>query len=118
MAGIPIGLAGQKVYGTHDIHIPPTFETPGKGYSATVLVNGRNVHRLGDESEPHTIPLIPPPPPHPEFIIEGIPTVLVEGRPIARLGSSLTFGGAVLLGSHSVFIGGVPVIEPPPPHTD
>ena len=61
MAGIPIGLAGQKVYGTHDIHIPPTFETAGKAYSATVLVNGRNVHRLGDESEPHTIPLIPPP---------------------------------------------------------
>jgi uncharacterized Zn-binding protein involved in type VI secretion len=114
MAGIPIGLSGQKVYGTHDIHIPPTFETAGVAYSATVIVNGRNVHRMGDRSEPHTIPLIPPPPPHPEFIIEGIPTVLVEGHPIARLGSVMTNGGAVLLGSHSVFIGGVPSIENAP----
>jgi uncharacterized Zn-binding protein involved in type VI secretion len=111
MSSIPIGLAGQKYYGTHDIHLPPTFETAGVAYSANVFVNGRPVHRAGDRSEPHTVPIIPPPPPHPEFIVEGMANILVNGQPIAFQGAKTTFGSTVLLGSHSVFMGG-PKLDP------
>lgn len=101
------GLAGQGFYGTHDIHIPPTFNTPGKAFSANVIVNGRNVHRVGDESEPHTAPSIPPPPPHPEFIVAGdvSVSVFVNERPFAPLGATCTTGCPILLGSYSVFVG-------------
>jgi len=103
----PFGLAGQGFYGTHDIHIPPTFNTPGVAYSPNVKVNGLFVHRLGDKSEEHTIPPPLPPTYHPEFIVDGIyDSVLVNGRPVAPLGASVTNTGKVLLGSYSVFIGG------------
>lgn len=107
---LPFGLIGQGFYGSHDIHTPVTFNTAGVAYSEDVIINGRNVHRLGDRSELHTIPMIPPPPPHPEFIVEGMPKVFVNGRPVCRQGSITTNGASVLLGSHSVFVNGTPNI--------
>jgi uncharacterized Zn-binding protein involved in type VI secretion len=110
---IPIALAGQGFYGTHDIHIPPTFDTPNVAYSGNVIVNGRNVHRVGDKSENHTIPPPLPPTWHPEFIVSGTAAnVIVNGKPVAIIGALCTTGFPVLLGSYSVFLGGA--IAPPP----
>jgi uncharacterized Zn-binding protein involved in type VI secretion len=109
MAGLQAGLSGQGFYGSHDIHTPVTFTTAGTAFSENVVINGRPVHRLGDKSENHTIP-IPPGTWHPEFIVDGIPSVFVNGRPIARLGSTTTNGASVLLGSHSVYLSGPPQV--------
>ena len=100
----PFGLAGQGWYGTHDIHTPLTFNTPGVAYSENVKINGRFAHRIGDISEEHILP-IPPFPAHPETII-GDPNgrVLINGRPAAKVGAQITNGNACLfLPSYTVF---------------
>ena len=101
----PFGLAGQGWYGTHDIHTPLTFNTPGTGYSPNVKINGSFAHRGGDVSEPHILP-IPPFPAHPETII-GVPgTVYINGMPAAPVGASVTGSGAhIYLPSYTVFFG-------------
>lgn len=98
------GLAGQGWYGTHDIHLPLTFDTAGVAYSEDVIINGRNAHRIGDLSEPHYIPGPPPSPKHPETIVGDPGTVMINGKPAARLGAKITNGNSVLyLGSYNVF---------------
>jgi uncharacterized Zn-binding protein involved in type VI secretion len=98
------GLQGQGWYGTHDIHLPLTFNTAGVAFSEDVIINGRNAHRIGDISEEHYIPIVPPSPPHPETIVGEAGTVYINGKPAARLGAQITNGNAVLyLGSYSVF---------------
>ena len=91
MATTPFGLATATVTQdgsppklgnptSHDVHPLPWCEpseppgappgTPQGGYSPNVFVNGKPVHRQGDRFVPHTIPMIPPPPPHP-FTCQG-----------------------------------------------
>ena len=97
------GLAGQGWYGTHDIHTPLTFNTPGVAYSKNVKINGRFAHRIGDISEEHYLPF-PPYPAHPETIIGTPGKVMINGKPAAPVGAQITNGNASLfLPSFTVF---------------
>ena len=70
-----------------------------------VYVNGKPVHRQGDRFVPHTIPMIPPPPPHPDIMGVGSNArVFVNGKLAATLGTPTVQGGLVVVGSHSVFM--------------
>ena len=115
MAGKPIGLHAPNMYVNHDIHpipIPkPAVKNPAgkvtesKGYSSDVIVNGREVHRVGDEFIEHTAPLLPPPPPHSDVIGDvGNPRIIVNGKPIVGQGATIAPGGNVLMGSYSVYM--------------
>jgi uncharacterized Zn-binding protein involved in type VI secretion len=67
--------------------------------SANVVINGRFVHKVGDTTFPH-FARIPLPPPigdlHPDTILTGSPSVMVNGTPMAVVGSELVcvFGPA------------------------
>ena len=101
---VPVGLLG--VYSNHDIH-PVIIPNPAPaGCSETVIINGRPAHHVGNTFVPHTIPIIPPPPPHSDVLVVGHPTVMCNGTPIAVLGSATNEGATVLTGSHNVFLGG------------
>lgn len=105
----PFGLAGQLYYGSHDIHLPLVFSTPGTGYSSNVIINGFNAHRIGDVSEPHVLP-IPPFPSHPEVLVGTPSKVRINGMPAAAVGTKPAGGGTgVLLGSQTVFFNASPV---------
>jgi uncharacterized Zn-binding protein involved in type VI secretion len=41
----------------------------------------------------------------PDVIILGSPTVLVGGRPLARMGDSTAHGGAIMIGAPTVLVG-------------
>ena len=105
MAGIPIGLHAPGLYSNHDVHPIPVPKPGGLGYSPDVFVNGREVHRNGDEFVEHTAPLLPPPPPHSDKLADvSNPRILVNGKMIAKQGADLVPGGKVLFGSHSVYM--------------
>lgn len=132
---MPIMRRGVGPYANHDIHpIPiPTFTTPnpvhppGAGYSSNVYINGLPAMSTGNTCIPHTIPIIPPPPPHPDVLITGHSRVYINGGCAATVGSVTNFG-APMIGSASitVFMGAAPlataivnddgsVTQPPPP---
>ena len=134
---MPIMRRGVGPYANHDIHpIPiPTFTTkspvhpPGAGYSSNVYINGLPAMSTGNTCIPHTIPIIPPPPPHPDVLITGHSRVYINGGCAATVGSVTNFG-APMIGSASVtvFMGDAPlatavvaedgsVTQPPPPTT-
>lgn len=83
----------------HGVWGPVGFLPPPAGMSPNVIINGRPVHKVGDTTFPH-FALIPLPPPagdlHPDTIITGSPTVMVNGTPMAVIGSDLisVFGPA------------------------
>ena len=105
MAGKPIGLHAPGMYSNHDVHPIPQPKPGGLGYSPNVFVNGREVHRLGDEFVEHTAPLLPPPPPHSDKIADvGNPRILVNGKVIVGQGANIAPGGKVLMGSYSVYM--------------
>ena len=105
MAGQPIGLHAPSMYVNHDIHPIPVPKPGGLGYSPDVFVNGREVHRNGDEFVEHTAPLLPPPPPHSDKIADvGNPRILVNGKIIVGQGANIAPGGKVLMGSYSVYM--------------
>jgi uncharacterized Zn-binding protein involved in type VI secretion len=66
-----------------------------------VLVEGRKSARLGDPTECKPVPELGP-----DFIKCGSKTVLIGGRPAARLSSKTIHGGFVASGSPKVLIGG------------
>lgn len=80
--------------GTDHEGFPPTPVIAG---SATVLLDGKPIARLGDPLAIHAKPKHPP---HPRFVAAGNPTVLIEGRPVALTGDAVTCGGT-LIGSGS-----------------
>jgi uncharacterized Zn-binding protein involved in type VI secretion len=45
----------------------------------------------------------------PDMIVEGDSTVLLDGKPIARLGDSTAHGGEIVEGSDRIFVNGQPV---------
>ena len=126
MATTPFGLATATVTQdgsppklgnptSHDVHPLPWCEpseppgappgTPQGGYSPNVFVNGKPVHRQGDRFVPHTIPIIPPPPPHPDIMGVGSNArVFFNGKIAATLGTPTVQGGLIVVGSHSVFM--------------
>jgi len=115
---MPIFRRGVGPYANHDIHpIPiPTFTTlnpvhpPGAGYSSNVYINGLPAMSTGNTCIPHTIPIIPPPPPHPDVLITGHSRVYINGGCAATVGSVTNFG-APMIGSASVtvFMGAAPL---------
>ena len=135
MAALPIARFAGLTYGNHDIHpvpipvpTPPSpVHPPSGGYSSNVFINGLPAHSTGNMCVPHTIPIIPPPPPHPDVLITGHPTVRINGGAAATTGSVTNFGAPVLgQFSHTVFMGGAPLVaatvsesgevtQPPPP---
>ena len=76
-------------------YIPTVPTPPGAdkavptGASPNVIINGRNVHNVGNVTLPH-FALIPSPPDlHSDSISTGSPTVMVNGTPMAVIGSLL-----------------------------
>lgn len=60
------------------------------GASLNVIINGRNVHKVGDTTLPHFAALPIPPDLHSDTISTGSPSVMVNGTPMAVIGSLLT----------------------------
>ena len=70
------------------------------GASKTVI-NGKPAHREGDAWPPHSCPNTSP---HDGKTSSGSPNVMVEGKASARVGDSISCGGACASGSPNVFI--------------
>jgi uncharacterized Zn-binding protein involved in type VI secretion len=108
---MPIMTYAAAPYGNHDIHPPPipvfTPQTPvhppGAGYSSNVYINGLPAMSTGNMCIPHTIPIIPPPPPHADMLLTGHATVRINGGAAATVGS-VTDHGAPLIGRASVTV--------------
>ena len=66
---------------------PPVGYT---GASPNVQINGRFVHKVGDTTLPHFASIPVPPDLHSDTISTGSPTVMVNGTPMAVIGSLLT----------------------------
>lgn len=119
---MPIMRRGLSPYGNHDIHPIPipvlTPQTPvhppGAGYSSNVYINGLPAMSTGNMCIPHTVPIIPPPPPHADMLLTGHATVRINGGAAATIGS-VTDHGAPVIGSASVtvFMGAAALV----PHT-
>ena len=75
-------------------HVGGPIVGPG---APTVLIGGLPAAKLGDLAV-----CIGPP----DSIIKGSATVLIMGMPAARLGDSTAHGGAIMVGSPTVLIGG------------
>ena len=119
---MPIMRRGVGPYGNHDIHPPPipvlTPQTPvhppGAGYSSNVYINGLPAMSTGNMCIPHTIPIIPPPPPHADMLLTGHATVRINGGAAATVGSVTNFGAPVIgSASVTVFMGSAALV----PHT-
>jgi len=68
-----------------------------------VSINGLGAGRVGDHYASHGCVVHPG---HQDVIASGSGTVNINGRPAARVGDSVSIGGAVQDGSGNVFIGG------------
>ncbi len=70
---------------------PPGAKTPTPtGASPNVIINGRNVHKVGDVTLPHFALLPIPGDLHSDTIGTGSPTVFVNGTPMGVVGSVIT----------------------------
>ena len=77
---------------------PPTPVIAG---SATVLMDGKPIARVGDPLAIHSKPKHSP---HPRAVAGCEPTILVDGKPVALTGHGVTCGGT-LIGSGSGEVG-------------
>tara|TARA_X000001036_G_scaffold364742_1_gene349026 strand:+ start:2605 stop:2994 length:390 start_codon:yes stop_codon:yes gene_type:complete len=68
---------------------PGADEVVPTGASPNVIINGRNVHNVGNVTLPHFGFLPVPPDLHSDSIATGSPTVMVNGTPMAVIGSTL-----------------------------
>ena len=73
----------------HGPWCPVGFTPAPTGFSPNVVINGRNVHKVGDTTLPHFALLPTPPDLHSDTISTGSPTVMVNGTPMAVVGSVL-----------------------------
>lgn len=69
---------------------PVGYQAPPTGASEDVYINKKLVHRVGDTTLPHFSSLPVPPDLHSDTISTGSPTVFVNKKPMAVLGSELT----------------------------
>jgi len=83
----PVSRIGDITTG-HGCWAPSVGVTSAK----TVYANGILVHQQTNTFTPHTCGTDV----HPDVIVGGSETVLVEGQPIARLGDALAPGGALM----------------------
>lgn len=81
---------------------PPQLPTAG---SATVIINGHPVVRVGDTYANHACPFTPP---HLQVPVAsaGSSTVFANGISIHRIGDAISCGDIAAAGSPNVFIGG------------
>ena len=86
-----------------DIHSDHSCFAPTAGTSTSpnVRANGKGVMRVGDSFAPHGCPI-----PHGVNASTGYGKVLVNGRPIVRIGSKTGCGATVVMGSPNVFVEG------------
>lgn len=77
---------------------PPT---PGMKGSSNVLTNGRQTMVVGSQFKPHGCRK-----PHPVIVATGYGKVLVNGKPICRIGSKTACLATVVMGSGNVLVGG------------
>tara|TARA_B100000212_G_scaffold336022_1_gene308777 strand:+ start:889 stop:1251 length:363 start_codon:yes stop_codon:yes gene_type:complete len=73
----------------HGPWAPVGFTPIPTGASANVIINGRNVHKVGDVTLPHFALLPVPGDLHSDTIGTGSPTVFVNGTPMAVVGSTI-----------------------------
>ena len=91
----PVSRIGDITTG-HGCYSPTVGVTSAK----TVFANGVPVHLIGDTFTPHSCGNDV----HPDNIVIGSATVIVEGIGVARLGDALSPGGALMAeASWSVF---------------
>lgn len=74
---------------------------PGITASPNVIVNGIRTHRLGDGWLIHCCDGSC----HPGVVASGSPTVMINGRPAARIGDRINCGSLIAQGSPNVNIG-------------
>ena len=73
--------------------------------SANVVVEGAALSGVGDAGTPHShLPSLLPP--HPTLVSGGSGTVLVNGKPVARVGDPMVCGSVISSGSGTVIVGG------------
>lgn len=79
---------------------PPT---PCDKGSSNVIVNGKPAMRVGDTFVTHCCPNKGC---HTPVLAKGSSTVIVNGRKFGRIGDKVACGGAVMVGSSNVIVGG------------
>ncbi len=70
--------------------------------SNNVFINGRGVHRVGDNWATHCCGI----PCHSGVASSGSSSVFVNGKPVCRIGDSISCGSTMATGSNDVFAGG------------
>lgn len=94
----PVSRIGDITTG-HQCYSPSVGITSAR----TVFANGLLVHCVGDTFTPHTCGNDV----HADVLVGGSAKVLVEGRPVSRLGDALAPGGALMaVATWSVFAAG------------
>jgi len=76
---------------------------PNTAASASVFVNGRGWHRLGDGWAVHCCPAIPEC--HGGSLGAGSASVFINGRAAGRVGDAVSCGSSAASGSANVFAG-------------
>lgn len=77
---------------------------PNVEASGNVIVNGRGAHRLGDGWAVHGACVLHSP--HGGAASSGSATVMVNGRPVCRIGDAISCGDSMAEGSGDVIAGG------------
>ncbi len=93
----PAALEGDLCTGHDDF--PPR---PGKASNSGVYVNGKAVHVQGDKWNTHCNSR---PRCHDGIVVGGSQSVLVNGKPLARVGDPISCGSKIAGGSGSVLVG-------------
>jgi len=108
---IPSLYTPQDMTSGHGPWPPVGYPPPPKGASGDVFINGKSVHRVGDQTLPHFYIqlLVPPPDIHVDNISTGSKSVYVNKQPMAIIGSQLTCqygpaGQVAAFGANSVFL--------------
>lgn len=76
---------------------------PLVSFSPNVIINGKGAGRQTDQYSTHGCVTHPG---HQDVIVGGSSKVVINGLPAARVGDSVSLGGAVQDGSPNVIIGG------------
>lgn len=97
MSGKPASRLGD----THSGHscFPPTKSTTA---SSNVKINSKGALRVGDQYVSHCCPNAGC---HPPVQASGSGTVIVNGKPLARIGDKTGCGASVMVGSGNVIAG-------------
>lgn len=76
---------------------------PNTKASGNVMINGKGAHRLGDDWAAHGA--CPDHSPHRGSASSGSSTIIVNGKPLCRIGDSISCGDSMAIGSDNVIAG-------------